>query len=106
VLSACVGGRPGRVRRRGESRRLGSVRGRTGWGPPARTRKNHGPFSTVKISRIQDLWAERTVASPGSAAYVWYVIVTAVFEPDGLRFLATIVPAAPLKAPVPPVTVP
>jgi hypothetical protein len=43
---------------------------------------------------------------PGPAAYVWYVIVTAVFDPDGLRFLATIVPAAPLKTPVPPVTVP
>ena len=69
-------------------------------------RKNHGPFSTVKIFKIQDLGVERTVASPGSAAYVWYVIVTAVFEPDGLRFLATIVPAAPLNAPVPPVTVP
>ena len=41
----------------------------------------------------------------GSAGYVWYVMVTAVLVPF-LLLLAVIVPAAPWKVPVPPVTLP
>lgn len=51
--------------------------------------------------------------SPGDASassvnphYVWYVMVTAIRVPFWSRALAVIVPVAPWKAPVPPVTVP